>query len=377
MRRLAALAFALALLAGCGGGDGAETGTTGAGLEPEAGTGQGGDAGTADVYFTAGEQFRKVERKVPAGPPERRIETAAKELVAGPTEREAATEVETTSQIPAGTEVEGVKLNDGTAVVEVSPEFMRGIPGAAAKRTRAEESELDARLSQMTFTVTQFPQVNEARVLAAGEPVERAFEPADFERPARGPNRAGHEKGRRGAGVRRLQERLAELRYLPRSAVDGVDGYRTQQAVIAFQSWRGLERDGVVGPMTSAALAKASPPRPHADGPSRRIEVHREKGVALLIRHDRTVRAIHVSSGGPGNETPAGRFEVFRKELRSWSVPFQTWLPYASYFNNGIAFHEYPDVPPYPASHGCVRVPSPEAKGVYRFAKLGTAVVVF
>ena len=58
-------------------------------------------------------------------------------------------------------------------------------------------------------------------------------------------------------------------------------------------------------------------------------------------------------------------------------MPFQTWLPYASYFNRGIAFHEYPDVPTYPASHGCVRVPAPEAPCVYRFAKLGTAVVVF
>jgi lipoprotein-anchoring transpeptidase ErfK/SrfK len=68
---------------------------------------------------------------------------------------------------------------------------------------------------------------------------------------------------------------------------------------------------------------------------------------------------------------------VFSKELQSWSVPFQTWLPYASYFNQGIAFHEYPEVPPYPASHGCVRVPAPEAKGVYDFATLGTVVVVF
>ena len=68
---------------------------------------------------------------------------------------------------------------------------------------------------------------------------------------------------------------------------------------------------------------------------------------------------------------------MFRKELKSWSVPFQVWLPYASYFNNGIAFHEYPDVPVYPASHGCVRVPAPEAPGVYRFAKLGTTVIVY
>jgi lipoprotein-anchoring transpeptidase ErfK/SrfK len=57
-------------------------------------------------------------------------------------------------------------------------------------------------------------------------------------------------------------------------------------------------------------------------------------------------------------------------------VPFSTWLPYASYFNAGIAFHEYADVPTYPASHGCVRVPAPEAPGVYAFATTGIVVVV-
>ncbi len=379
MKRLAALVSAIALLGGCGGDGETSTDRSSADtFELDTSSADVVKKETADVYFTAGEQLRRVERTVPAGPPDRRVKAAAEELVAGPTSREAATEVETTSQIPADTKVKDVEVDDETAVVELSGEFLHGVPDDPAARSRAEESELDARLSQMTFTVTQFPQVEQARVVAGGKPVERAFEPADFEQPPeRGPQRVDRPRGRRSGSVRRLQERLAELRYLPKAAIDGVDGYRTQQAVIAFQSWRGLERDGIVGPQTSAALKKASPPRPHADGPSRRIEVYREKGVALLIRDDRTVRAIHVSSGGPGNETPAGRFEVFRKELESWSVPFQTWLPYASYFNNGIAFHEYPDVPPYPASHGCVRVPAPEAKGVYRFARIGTAVVVF
>ena len=98
--------------------------------------------------------------------------------------------------------------------------------------------------------------------------------------------------------------------------------------------------------------------------------------MTLLIVGGRTKRAIHTSSGGAATPTPPGRFTVFRKELRSWSVPFSTWLPYASYFNAGIAFHEYAEVPTYPASHGCVRVPAPEAPGVYAFATVGTVVVV-
>ena len=214
------------------------------------------------------------------------------------------------------------------------------------------------------------------KVVADGRPIRAAADRADFAKPAEGPPKTTHAKGPKSSSTREVQERLANLHYLPRRAVDGVAGYRTQEAVIAFQAWEGLTRDGVVGPQTTAALAKARPPEPRRGGPDRRIEVYREKGVALLITHGKTRRAIHVAAGAAATPTPAGTFQVFRKELRSWSVPFQVWLPYASYFSNGIAFHQYPDVPPYPASHGCVRVPEPEAQSVYKFAKIGTTVVV-
>jgi hypothetical protein len=252
-----------------------------------------------------------------------------------------------------------------------------GIQSDPAARTESEESELAARLGQLTYTLTALDGVRSVDVVAGGRPVERAIAKRAYAPPAAGPRREHTRRGAKSSGVREVQARLARLRFLPRRAVDGVTGYRTQQAVMAFQAWNGLARDGVVGPQTSAALAAAHRPRPHAGGPARRIEVYRSKGVALVIDGGSLKRAIHVSSGGPATPTPAGRFEVFRKELRSWSVPFQVWLPYASYFNEGIAFHEYADVPPFPASHGCVRVPAPEAKGVYRFASLGTAVIVY
>jgi lipoprotein-anchoring transpeptidase ErfK/SrfK len=335
-------------------------------------------AGTADIYFTSGEQFRKVKRDLPAGGDE--LSAAAEAVVQGPTKPERKAKVEVQTAIPAGTDVKDVSLeDDGTAVVEVTPEFTEGIPAEPSQRSRSQRSELNARLGQLTYTLTQFPKVKATKVVAGGVPVEPepTLERTDYAKPAQGPERVAHPAAGRGSSVRALQTRLAELRYLPKRAIDGVEGYQTQQAVIAFQAWRGLERDGIVGPATTAALAKASIPSPGDQGPARRIEVYRDKGVTLLIAHDKVKRAIHVSTGGPGTETPSGTYSVFRKELKSWSVPFQTWLPYASYFNNGIAFHEYPDVPAYPASHGCVRVPSPEAPGVYKFATIGTAVIVY
>ena len=83
---------------------------------------------------------------------------------------------------------------------------------------------------------------------------------------------------------------------------------------------------------------------------------------------------LHVASGAAGTPTPPGSYAVTRKELRSWSVPFQVWLPYASYFVGGIAFHEYPEVPVYPASHGCVRMTSFDAPWMFAFLSTGTPV---
>jgi lipoprotein-anchoring transpeptidase ErfK/SrfK len=85
---------------------------------------------------------------------------------------------------------------------------------------------------------------------------------------------------------------------------------------------------------------------------------------------------VGVSTGKGSNATPPGSFKVFRKEVKSWSYPFQVWLPWASYFVGGIAFHEYPDVPTQAASHGCVRVPQYDAERLYRFAPVRTPVTV-
>ena len=85
------------------------------------------------------------------------------------------------------------------------------------------------------------------------------------------------------------------------------------------------------------------------------------------------IRIVHVSTGAAGN-TPRGNYSIIRKENPSWDYLFNIWLPYASYFIGGFALHEYPDVPGYPASHGCVRISSPFAPGVYDFAAYGTPV---
>jgi hypothetical protein len=398
-------AGALLLAVGCGDdGGGGENGasattdtqtTTSAGAQPAAqGQGPTGEGEAADrpgfqVYFTAGEQFQAVERPAleDGGP-----EEAVRQLLRGPEPSDSSGAVETTTQIPDGVALDGVEVADGTATVMVSPEFLAGVSADPAARDREQAADVSARVGQVAYTMSQYQGVRSTKVVAGGVPVEidTAGEASggvsaptqakvarvDYAAPAQGPPQVVKPRGAKLPGTRQVQTLLAKLGYLPKRAIDGLAGYQTQQAVIAFQAWNGLDRDGVVGPATSAALRSGRRPKPRPGGPARRIEVYRSLGVALLIDGGRTKRAIHVSSGAPGTETPSGRFQVFRKELRSWSVPFQTWLPYASYFNQGIAFHEYPDVPAFPASHGCVRVPAPEAPGVYGFATIGTTVVV-
>ncbi len=385
---LFAVAIALAVAsaaAGCGGSDEtsptstrAESTTTEAEPAPapapdEPPETEGAD--TVDLYFTAGEQFERVSRELPGDGSE--LEPTIEALLRGPRDADAGEDVALRTQIPEGVRLQRVARDGGTVTVELSDEFDDGLGAAAAKRSPDQEAELAARLGQLTYTLTRLEGVESVKVLAGGTPVEAAVDRSDYAKPAKGPVRPHRPRPAKSPDTRTLQKRLAHLRFLPRNAVDGVAGYQTQQAVIAFQAWNGLGRDGIVGPATTAALARAHRPRPGRKGPARRIEVYRDKGVALLIEKDKVRRAIHVSSGAPATPTPAGRFEVFRKELRSWSVPFQVWLPLASYFNQGIAFHEYPDVPSYPASHGCVRVPVPEAHAVYDFAAIGTAVLVY
>ena len=115
--------------------------------------------------------------------------------------------------------------------------------------------------------------------------------------------------------------------------------------------------------------------RPVTLTPGRHIEILLDRQLALLVDGGRVVRAVHISTGAYGR-TPIGSFHVFRKERLSWSVPFEVWMPWASYFTGGIALHEYPIVPTYPASHGCVRVNRYDAPFLYEFAPQGTPVVV-
>lgn len=176
--------------------------------------------------------------------------------------------------------------------------------------------------------------------------------------------------------VEEVQRRLAELGFLPRSGVDGIFGGQSRGAVIAFQKWEGLVRDGIPGPVTQRALAAGKRPTPVTNRRGTRIEILLDRQVLLFIHRRRVVRVAHVSTGRPRFATPRGRYEIFRKRRRARSIPYDVWLPLASYFVGGIAIHQSRSVPVRPASHGCVRATVNDARWLYRRTPIGTPVRV-
>jgi lipoprotein-anchoring transpeptidase ErfK/SrfK len=133
----------------------------------------------------------------------------------------------------------------------------------------------------------------------------------------------------------------------------------------------------VLDTRTKAQLPTASHPASVTHtGTPRRIEVLLDRQVALLIKNDEVVSAIAVSTGKPSTPTPPGHYRVYAKIPRWWSTPFREWLPWAVPFVGGIAFHQYLNVPPYAASHGCVRQLPVVARMTYDFAEVGMTVDV-
>jgi N-acetylmuramoyl-L-alanine amidase len=174
--------------------------------------------------------------------------------------------------------------------------------------------------------------------------------------------------GAHGPGVVALERRLAELHYAVRDT-RGVFDDAVQAAVIAFQKVNGLDRTGIVTPGTWTGLAHAGVPRARYAG--NHVEVDKTRQVLFLVRDGKVALASEVSTGATGN-TPLGLWHVYAK-VAGWS--WVLWYP--SYFLRGFAIHGYPDVPPYPASHGCVRIPMWLAPSLYPQIPLGSSIYIY
>ena len=302
-------------------------------------------------------------------------EDAIRQLIAGPTAAETRRGIRT--YVPAGTPLRGVTVSNGIAFVDLGIKFVQG----------RDAQSLLARLSQVVHTASGPEGAKKVRLLIKGGTPLGMFPGAFVAGPItvkylETPNTPTPKPPTETAppvlsGVRAAQQQLADLGYLLQKDVDGQAGPTTQVAVLAFQKWEGLERDGALGPQTLKRLQTAAKPEPITrGGPGKRAEVLLDRQVALAIQDNRVVRVIHVSTGKPSTPTPPGDFKVYGKFAKWWSTPFREWLLWAVPFNGGIAFHEFPEAPAYPASHGCVRQSYTTAKWMFEFSEVGMPVRV-
>jgi hypothetical protein len=173
--------------------------------------------------------------------------------------------------------------------------------------------------------------------------------------------------GSHGPSVRALERRLAELHYAVK--VDGDFGDDDVEAVYAFQKVEGLARTGIATPALWHRLLVARTPRARYGGDH--VEIDKARQVLLVVRGGEVALVVATSTGATGN-TPLGLWHVYRKV-----TGFDWVLYYPSYFLRGFAIHGYPDVPPYPASHGCARIPMWIAQTVYAEIPNGSEVYVY
>jgi lipoprotein-anchoring transpeptidase ErfK/SrfK len=195
----------------------------------------------------------------------------------------------------------------------------------------------------------------------------------EFSATLRPPNLA---VGSSGAAVTDLARRLAALDYVvPSSSSTFTDDLT--QSVYAFQKVQGLDRTGVVDAAFWARLQNPRIPAPRYTEPADHIEVDKTHQVLYLVRDAKITLIVPVSTAGiAGYYTPEGRFAIYRKVSGYDPSPLGVLLD-PMYYNAGYAIHGNPSVPPYPASHGCVRVPNFVIYRLFGTEPYGEAVYVY
>lgn len=192
--------------------------------------------------------------------------------------------------------------------------------------------------------------------------------------------------GDTGAAVLALQQRLTSLGYWL-GTPDGSFGDSTEQAVYALQKAAGITTDGIVGPVTAAALARGVVPQPQSTS-GYVIEVDLQDDLLMFVNNGKLEYVLNTSTGGGYTytddgvtavaDTPTGHFEIYREVDGMVTDSLgQLWMP--KFFYEGFAIHGDSYVPPVPVSHGCVRVSDEAIEWIWadNLAPIGTSVWVY
>jgi peptidoglycan hydrolase-like protein with peptidoglycan-binding domain len=177
--------------------------------------------------------------------------------------------------------------------------------------------------------------------------------------------------GSRGPAVKLLQDKLAALHYVvPRS---GVYDAGTGRAIMAWRKVAGYSRTYIATADVFAGLLKGRGVfKVRHPGDGRHVEARINAQVLALIDQGKVQRIYHTSSGAPATPTVRGKFRVYSKTPGTNAKGMVD----SNYFIRGYAIHGYASVPPYNASHGCLRVPVANARAIYDWLRIGDVVWV-
>jgi lipoprotein-anchoring transpeptidase ErfK/SrfK len=102
------------------------------------------------------------------------------------------------------------------------------------------------------------------------------------------------------------------------------------------------------------------------------VEADISQQVLALINGRKVAHIYPTSSGKPSTPTVMGHYHFYLKTPGTNSEGMVD----SNYFIRGYAIHGYYSVPPYNASHGCLRVPIPDAATIYDWIRIGDSIFV-
>lgn len=188
------------------------------------------------------------------------------------------------------------------------------------------------------------------------------------------------------AEIREGERRLAGLGYWT-GPVDGVWDAASRHALIAFQKVEGRRRSGALTRAELQALALAKTPEPREKG-GFHVEVDLVRQVLFVVDSEGRAGNILPISSGSGKTfrergypegiavTPCAHLEVYRKARGRKQSPLGEMIN-PLYVVGGIAIHGSADLPAYPASHGCIRIPLFASGRLFEMVPPFTPVLVY
>jgi lipoprotein-anchoring transpeptidase ErfK/SrfK len=182
---------------------------------------------------------------------------------------------------------------------------------------------------------------------------------------------------RAGAGERGVKVLLLQRALLSEGFATPVTGYYddgTARAVLAFRKTNELGRDGYATSEVYGKLLRGQGAyKLRYPKAGKHVEFDWSRQVLVLAKGGKPYRTYHTSSGTPATPTVFGTYHFYLKTPGTNAKGMVD----SSYFIRGYAIHGYASVPAYPASHGCLRVPIPNAAQIYNWVDIGDPIYLY